>query len=71
MSYFAFPSMDYTLSWSTQEIHTAERTTEKSKTDKNIAARDCHKCVYEIECHRNPIGCMSYKKDAPDGGYYG
>ena len=71
MSYFAFPSMDYTLSWSTQEIHTTERTTEKSKTDKNIAARDCHKCVYEIECHRNPIGCMSYKKDAPDGDYYG
>ena len=71
MSYFAFTSMDYTLSWSTQEIHTTERTTEKSKTDKNIAARDCHKCVYEIECHRNPIGCMSYKKDAPDEGYYG
>ena len=71
MSYFAFSNMGYTLSWSTQEIHTTERTTEKSKTDKNIAARDCHKCVYEIECHRNPIGCMSYKKDAPDGGYYG
>ena len=71
MSYFAFPSMDYTLSWSTQEIHTTERTTEKSKTDKNIAARDYHKCVYEIECHRNPTGCMSYKKEAPDGGYYG
>ena len=71
MSYFAFPSMNYTLSWSTQEIHTTERTTEKSKTNKNIAARDCHKCVYEIVCHRNPIGCMSYKRDAPDGGYYG
>ena len=70
MSYFAFPGMNYTLSWSTQGIHTTERTTEKSKTDKNIAARDCHKYVYEIECHRNPIGCMSYKKDAPDGGYY-
>lgn len=71
MSYFAFPSMNYTLSWSTQGIHTTERTTKKAKTDKNITARDCHKCVYEIECHHNPIGCMSYKKDAPDGGYYG
>lgn len=71
MSYFAFLSMDYTLLWNTQEIHTTERTTEKSKTDRNIAARDCHKCAYEIECHRNPIGCMSYKKDAPDGSYYG
>lgn len=49
MSYFAFPSMDYTLSWSTQEIHTTGRTTEKSKTDKNIAARDCHKYVYETD----------------------
>lgn len=49
MSYFAFPNMDYTLSWSTQGIHTTERTTEKAKTDKNIAARDRHKCVYEID----------------------
>lgn len=23
------------------------------------------------DCHNNPIGCTSYKKDAPDGGYYG
>lgn len=39
--------------------------------DATIVVRDCHKCVYEIGCHRNPIGCMSYKRDAPDGGYYG
>ena len=58
MSYFAFPGMDYTLSWRTQWIHTTERTTEKAKTD-------------EIECNRNPTGCMSYKKDASDGDYYG
>lgn len=49
MSYFAFPGMGYTLSWSIQGIHTTERTTEKAKTDKNIAARDCHKCVYETD----------------------
>lgn len=49
MSYFAFPDMGYTLSWSIRGIHTTEQTTEKAKTDKNIAARDCHKCVYEID----------------------
>lgn len=33
--------------------------------------RDCRKCVYEINCHKNPAGCTDYKRDAPDGGYYG
>ena len=33
--------------------------------------RNCHKCVYEVGCHGNPVGCKSYKRDAPDGGYYG
>lgn len=33
--------------------------------------RDCHKCVYEVGCHGNPVGCKKYKRDAPDGGYYG
>ena len=33
--------------------------------------RDCRKCVYEVGCHGNPVGCKSYKRDAPDGGYYG
>ena len=33
--------------------------------------RDCHKCVYEVGCHDNPVGCKKYKRDAPDGGYYG
>lgn len=33
--------------------------------------RDCNKCVYEVGCHGNPVGCKDYKRDAPDGGYYG
>lgn len=33
--------------------------------------RDCHKCVYEVGCHGNPVGCKVYKRDAPDEGYYG
>ena len=36
--------------------------------------RDCHKCVYEGAyggCHESPLGCKKYKRDAPDGGYYG
>lgn len=39
--------------------------------DKVPFTRDCHKCIYEVGCHGNPIGCKSYKRDAPDGGYYG
>ena len=32
--------------------------------------RNCHKCVYEVGCNGNPVGCTSYKRDAPDGGCY-
>lgn len=39
--------------------------------DKVPFTRDCSKCVYEVGCHGNPIGCKSYKKDVRDGGYYG
>lgn len=34
----------------------------------------CHKCVYETQCSRDKdyFGtCPKYKRDAPDGGYYG
>ena len=33
--------------------------------------RDCSKCVYEVGCKGNPVGCKRFKRDAPDGGYYG
>lgn len=36
---------------------------------------DCQKCVYEIGCavrgSLKEFPCPSYKRDAPDGGYYG
>lgn len=34
----------------------------------------CHKCVYEMVCSKdkdNNRHCPNYKKDSPDGGYYG
>ena len=32
----------------------------------------CSKCVYEGECHSFDTGdCKHYKRDPPDGGYYG
>ena len=34
----------------------------------------CSKCVYEMGCSRtydNEGTCPKYKRDAPDGGYYG
>lgn len=39
--------------------------------DKVPFIRNCHKCIYEVGCHGNPVGCKDYKRDAPDGGYYG
>ena len=36
-----------------------------------VIMRDYHKCVYEVDCHESPLGCKKYKRDAPDGGYYG
>ena len=36
--------------------------------------RQCKKCVYELHCshERNINGmCPDYKRDPPDGGYYG
>lgn len=70
MSYFAFPGMGYTLSWGTQGNHMIERAPKDAKIDNDIV-RDCHKCVYQVGCFMNPVGCKRYKRDAPDGGYYG
>lgn len=39
--------------------------------DQELTMRYCHKCVYEVGCHESPLGCKKYKRDAPDGGYYG
>ena len=42
--------------------------------DQELIMRDCHKCVYEGAyggCHESPFGCKKYKRDTPDGGYYG
>ena len=39
--------------------------------DQELFMRYCHKCVYEVGCHESPLGCKKYKRDVPDGGYYG
>lgn len=34
----------------------------------------CSKCIYELHCSKdkdNERNCPDYKRDAPDGGYYG
>lgn len=28
----------------------------------NEVKRNCHKCVYKVGCHGNPVGCKSYKE---------
>ena len=37
------------------------------------ATSRCHKCVYENTCSNIDIdgNCTGYKRDPPDGGYYG
>ena len=40
----------------------------------NTAFPHCHKCIYEMRCSRDRDEegkCTRYKKDPPDGGYYG
>lgn len=32
------------------------------KIHENEIKRDCYKCVYEVGCHGNPVGCKSYKR---------
>jgi ribosomal protein S27E len=45
--------------------------------NKNASLKDksrCRKCVYEMTCFKDRDfegTCPSYKRDAPDGGYYG
>ena len=43
----------------------------EDKTPSYKIIRDCHKCIYEVGCHESPLGCKKYKRDAPDGVYYG
>lgn len=48
-----------------------EKVVSPKQEEKKEIARDCRKCVYEALCRGNPVGCKKYKRDAPDGGYYG
>ena len=49
----------------------------ENSVKKDISVKDmsrCHKCVYEMTCFRDRDfegTCPNYKRDAPDGGYYG
>ena len=41
---------------------------------KGINRSRCHRCIYELHCSKdkdNERKCPDYKRDAPDGGYYG
>ena len=37
----------------------------------NINNTRCNKCINETHCSRHRVDCPDYKRDAPDGGYYG
>lgn len=52
---------------------------EKSRKDldnviNNIDVSKCEKCINEVKCKVNGVyksNCKDYKRDSPDGGYYG
>lgn len=54
------------------------RIEQKEKAGRNKATCEpkfrCNKCVYDLYCSKdkdNERKCPDYKRDAPDGGYYG
>ena len=45
---------------------------EDNELKKLVKSSRCYKCVYEGECRSFDKGdCKRYKRDPPDGGYYG
>lgn len=51
----------------------AEQVSPTNSVGQKTSSR-CHKCVYELHCSKdkdNERKCPDYKRDAPDGGYYG
>jgi hypothetical protein len=45
---------------------------EDNELKKLVKNSRCYKCVYEGECRSFDKGdCKKYKRDPPDGGYYG
>ena len=50
----------------------AKQLPEDNELQKMIKNSRCYKCVYEGECRSFDKGdCKKYKRDPPDGGYYG
>lgn len=53
--------------WKPVVIEVKQRTTKKKKPR-------CNKCIHELRCPKNKDTenkCPHYKRDAPDGGFYG
>lgn len=48
---------------------------DRNLTSVNLVNKSrCRKCIYELDCTRDKDldgKCPKYKRDAPDGGYYG
>lgn len=48
------------------------RLTQKEMLEEHKATVRCDKCVYSAWfCGQNPTDCHEYRRDPPDGGYYG
>lgn len=52
-------------------MNTTKLTKETGERKPNF---NCKKCVYELTCLKDKttlVDCPDYKRDPPDGGYYG
>ena len=50
----------------------AKELPDDNELKKMVKYSRCPKCIYEGTCHGFDKGdCLNYKRDPPDGGYYG
>ena len=67
-------SFDFTWTANPNTTGTKYIISPSSECSVNTDKSRCYKCVYEMTCLRNKDiegKCPDYKRDAPDGGYYG
>ena len=66
--------IEHPSNWKFCPICGADMSGVESKADNKVHKSRCHKCAYETTCllKSDKNGkCPRYKRDAPDGGYYG
>lgn len=66
--------LEETLNKRKKQLRVIEEFQTEVNTPSGTKEPRCHKCVYEMLCSRDKDDdhrCIAYKRDVPDGGYYG